>query len=293
MINDRFFDEVQQGTWLVQGHEVKLPLFYRDGSAMMATFPARIGALKALLPDRCFTPARLAPGVGMLAIIAFEYRDTDIGAYNELGLGVILDGSPKGFSVPVVPLLSGVAQRRLDAFVWHLPVTTHAAYVAGREFWNFPKFIASIGFTDSGEQRACQLTEGDRHVLALSASRVRAAFNLQFQLMAHMWQDGQPQGGRFEIRASQVGVSLRRGAASVKLFDDHPISRDLDRILVSRRSIFYAYLPQMESILFGPNRVSLPLIQRAHSWASASTEEPVEARSFASRGVDGYGANHG
>ena len=44
---------------------MRIPTFYYDGSGIGAVFPARLAALRRLMPDRRFTPARLAPGLGV------------------------------------------------------------------------------------------------------------------------------------------------------------------------------------------------------------------------------------
>ncbi len=58
-----FFQDVSQLELALDGYDVRLPIFYYDGSAMTGVFPARLSALRERMPDRRFQPARLAPGV--------------------------------------------------------------------------------------------------------------------------------------------------------------------------------------------------------------------------------------
>ena len=73
--------------------------------------------------------------------------------------------------------------------------------------------------------------------------------------------DGQPQHAEFTINRLQVAMTLRPGAALLELGERHPIARELDRLLVSKRSLQYQYVPQFEGILHGPEHLTLPLLQ--------------------------------
>src|SRR3712207_3620768 len=87
-----FFDGITRVDLAYDGHTGRLPLFFTDGTTMTALFAAKLGALRRLLPDRRLVPARLAPGVGLIAVMAVEYRGGDAGAYEEVLVGIVLKG---------------------------------------------------------------------------------------------------------------------------------------------------------------------------------------------------------
>jgi hypothetical protein len=74
--------------------------------------------------------------------------------------------------------------------------------------------------------------------------------------------DRQPQGSEFKINAIDMGVSLRSGVASLQLGERHPIARELADLLAWSRPIQYQYIARLEGILYGPEHLSLPLIDR-------------------------------
>src|ERR1039457_7685788 len=86
-----FFDGVTQSEVAIAGQPAKVQIFYYDGTAIQAVFADRLGALRRLMPDPRFVPARLAPGLRAVAVTCFEYRDTDLGPYNELAISVVLN----------------------------------------------------------------------------------------------------------------------------------------------------------------------------------------------------------
>jgi hypothetical protein len=257
-----FFDGVTQMEAALGDEPVKLPIFYYDGTATGAVFPARLGALRRLMPDPRFSPARLAPGLGAVAITCFEYRDTDIGPYNELAISVVLNEPSFLPNLPGRALIASLRRRQLHAWVHHLPVTTEIARAGGVELYNYPKFVGGIDFEETGTHRVCRLREGQEHILTLSGERIATPRSEQVQLFSHLWMDRQPQGSEFKINAIEMGVSLRPGVASLQLGERHPIARELADLIAWRRPIQYQYMARFEGILYGPEHLSLPLIDR-------------------------------
>ncbi len=260
-----FFEGVEQVDAMLIGQPAKLPIFYYDGTAQTAVFPARLGALRKLLPDPRFVPARLAPGLGAVGITCFEYRDTDIGPYNELAISIILNQPRHVSNLPGRALLTGLRDKQLHAWVQHLPVTTEIARVGGVDLYNYPKFIASIDFEERAGRRICRLGEDEEHILTLDGPLIPTPDSGRLQLFSHIWMDRQPQESEFKLNVTAGGRSLRRGAARLALGARHPIARELAGVLVSRRSIYYELMAPFEGILYGPEHLSLQFVHRALS----------------------------
>lgn len=260
-----FFEGVPQVEAKLAGQSARLPIFYYDGIAQTAVFPARLGAARRLLPDRRFVPARLAPGLAAVGITCFEYRDTDLGPYNELAISVLLNDPPFLANPPGRALLRDLGRKQLHAWVQHLPVTTEIARAGGVELYNYPKFVGSIEFEQAAGRRRCRLAEGSERILSLDGGVIPTPRSGELQLFSHLWMDRQPQSSEFKLNVLAGGRSLRSGAARLTLGERHPIARELASLLVSRRSIYYELLGSFEGILYGPEHLTLPLIQRANA----------------------------
>jgi hypothetical protein len=270
-----FFEGVSQMDVALHGESIRLPIFYYEGSAISAIFPARLRALRELMPDPRFSPARLAPGVGTVAVTCFEYRDTDIGPYNELAISVPLNEPWSAPNVPGRALIESLRRRQLHAWVQHLPVTTEIARLGGVELYNYPKFIAGIDFEQTDCWRTCSLSEGQEPILTLAGTPIATPRQERFQLFSHLWMDQQPQASEFKINASAMGVSLNRSAAELELGTRHPIARELRSLLYSQRPIQYQYIARFEGILYGPEHLTLPLIQRFGARIGTSEAAPA------------------
>jgi hypothetical protein len=273
MRNSPFFDGIAQTDLTVNGQVLKVPAFYYDGTAMTAIFPARLSTLRAVLPDPRFVPARLAPGIGAVGVSCFEYRDTDLGPYNELAISIVLNEPYFRANLPGRSAISALRRRQFDVWVHHLPVTTEIARAAGVDYYNYPKFLASIDFREEHGRRSCRLDEGSEHILTLSGRTNSTPHSGGLQFFSHLWMDRQPQGSEFKINSVAMKETLSPDAASLTLGMEHPVARELADMLLWHRPVYYHYLARFEGILYGPEHLTAPLLHRA--LAATPVSDPV------------------
>lgn len=257
-----FFDGIRQVDAEIAGRPAKVPTFYYEAAELTALFPARLRELRRLMPDRRLEPALLAPGLGVVAISCLEYRDTDLGPYNEVAVAIPTNEPSFRLNFPARALWQAERRGQMHSFILHLPVTTEIALRGGIDLFNFPKFLATIDFDDVGGDRRCRLAAGQKPILTLTGHRLAASRRERLQHFCHLWMDGQPQQAEFAVQRLQVGTSYRPGAAVLQLGEDHPVARELDRLLVSRRSLRFEYAPRVEAILYGPEHLTPSLLRR-------------------------------
>ncbi len=163
-------EEVEQKEVAITGGSCAVPVIYREVFAVAGIFLAPTLKLRDLLPTSKLVPAEVMPGKGLLAVVAFDYRDTSIGPYREVGIAVPARYRPR-FNPMLVPPLRMAASLSYEAFVWQLPVTTETALHAGIDIWGYPKFLAEIEFEES-EEGGSGLGVLSGRVLRLRARRV-------------------------------------------------------------------------------------------------------------------------
>lgn len=134
--------------------DVALPVLYRDASAVFAFFRVDpLAAAQVIAAGAPLAPARFAGGTALAALAAYDYRDTTIGPYREVGLAIAV--IPKEVRAPTLPLLHLLREPAHHDVGWHvvdLPVTTAVADVGGRELYGFPKFVTELGVTLRGDE---------------------------------------------------------------------------------------------------------------------------------------------
>lgn len=88
MRDDPFFKDTPRKALVMEGESIEFPILYYDFRMISGTFAAKTKKLIGILPHPNFKPIEIFPGTGMIIIVAFEYNDTSIGSYNEIGLAV-------------------------------------------------------------------------------------------------------------------------------------------------------------------------------------------------------------
>jgi hypothetical protein len=229
----------------VAGREITLPIHYRDAEAIMAFFPVPSTKAAELLPTKRFRLVEVFPGTSVLAVVAFEYRDTDVGPYNELGLCFPVLYNSR-FPIPLVPLLLEKWYPGLGFYIHHLPVTTEIAWRAGLEIWGYPKFVAGITFEENATRRICRLEEAGKHILSLAIKKPDHQRQEKRNLITYSIREG-------EILKTVIPAQLkigytRLGGATLEL-GEHPVAQELRGLTISPRAIEVRYVPSMQSIL--------------------------------------------
>ncbi|MDN5918149.1 MAG: acetoacetate decarboxylase family protein [Pseudonocardia sp.] len=144
---------LDDGSWEIQGHRVTFPVRIRD---------AGVGLSTHLVPTRQVRGVLAAAGVRLTPFSLFgrtpvfvmfvDYRDNDLGTYDEVGV-----------AVPV--RYTGPGGSRWGVHVLQLPVTETFTMEAGRALWGMPKWLARADLEISGGRVGCRLEQDGRRVL--------------------------------------------------------------------------------------------------------------------------------
>lgn len=161
---DPFF-QYPRTTFATSEGNVELPILYYDDSQVLALFLVDYDRAQAMVRGEGMEAARFVGGKALVGVAFYEYRQTSIGVYNEVGVAIAV--VPAGTRSPSFPLLS--MMRSLDKgsvgfFIVDLPVTTAAACAAGREIWGYPKFVTPIRFALKGERFSGTVTDPESEV---------------------------------------------------------------------------------------------------------------------------------
>lgn len=239
---DTFFDNVRQAPAKTSTGTCDLPILYRDASQFGVFFRIDLDRARALLKDRSVEPWPIA-GAAMGAIYVWEYRDSTVGSYNELGLGI--QARRRGSRPSVLKLgLDMRAQDDQGIWVVDLPVTTEAAYQAGVDLWGYPKYVTPIETRFEKESAGVRL--GDELTLSIGSMRGPSR---KLPVVTYT-----ARGGKLIRTVIEVGEPVRWGSASsaaLRVIGDGPTARSVRALgldtarplLAFRTDRFRAILP--------------------------------------------------
>ena len=243
-----FFQGIKQWEISREGFEGKLPVFYYDTTSLTAIYTASTNRVEKLLPLPQMKPIEMVPGRCLVAFTAFEYRQTDIDAYNEFSIAFLVT-----YDKPVIPFATAaalMAQRKFTAYVWQLPVTTEVARVGGVEFYGYPKFIADIEFRKEPHQITCNLSENGEKILSLTGSVLPTKKEKHARYVTYSVCENIPLVTNIFINPIEMGQSRNKKAVSLEIGTDHSISEALQDIGLSQFPVQYQYSPLNQGILF-------------------------------------------
>ena len=220
------FFAVPQRDIAIRGVPARSPTFYRDVRMLMGVFTADLAQCQAelsrLAPQLASSAVRVLPGRGLVAIQAFAYRDTDVGPYGEIAVSIAVRPPGSRLPGPVIAARSAISGD-FHGVVVTMPVTTDLALWGGLDFFNFPKYLADIDFTESPYGTTCALRE-------------RASGTLELELVGKRL--------RTRPRPSPERAGLHGGPPSVCTFNSYPtidgrLSRARVRLHVLERGTSY------------------------------------------------------
>lgn len=248
MRDTKFFEPVEQVAVEWRGEPYPLPAFYYDLTSVMVHFLTPVKKIQALLPSDRLYPMRMMPGKAVTTIIFYEYRDSDIGPYNEMLIGfpVTIDGpAPMGLGLRTAGL------KGATSFIWHLPVTTEIARDMGIDVAGYPKILADITFDAGGRWLTCRTEAAGQHVLTLSVRRPRTKLvERRWPVEAVTVRDRWVQRTPAVVNLRNLGSTWRAGSVRLET-GDHPIGREVADLGLGR-PIALAYAPDSQLILTRP-----------------------------------------
>jgi hypothetical protein len=242
-----FFASTRPGQPAVFGAaSFELPILYFRDDLFALFFTADYQKAKALMPSPKLHPVALPGGRTMLGVAAFNYHDTSIGPYGEVGviLPAVYGAKPP---LPGVPALLEARYPGFGVLVLHLPVTKTVARDAGRGQWGYTKFVADMKFTSTPEYHQCEMSDEQTPILTMRVAK-RGMFHRDRQpLVTYSVKDG----NLIKTIVRQKGacrMNVRPRASFLKL-GDHPAAETIRALGIGERPIQSRYYVERSGIL--------------------------------------------
>lgn len=244
MLAQDFFLGIPQVDVKVGPFNSRYPIFYRELAYMGVFLLAPLERVKSLLPSIRMHPFRLTPWHCMVTITATQYKDSDVGPYNQVSIGVpfVLDKATPVFTgmlhkPPEVPMI----------YTLYLPVTTELARVTGIEVANYPEFLAEIHFVEEDNWINCNVDSDGKNILKLSGRKISLKKYPRQRICPITVKDNRLLRSEFNFSESDVGNSKKPSDVHLE-FGNHPIGLQLKDLSLNK-VLQYQYYPSGQAIL--------------------------------------------
>lgn len=241
-----------QPTYQIQGREVGFPVVVRDASSGAATYLVPSAAARALLPGPEFELVELLPGRGLLVVAIIDYKDNDLGDYNEVSIALFV--RPRG-ERPAIPYLGNwrdLMRGNLGVHIIHLPVNQSFTQEAGSRIWGYPKTVQEIEFDYAPDRATCKLVVEGRHALTLSLPRGGDKSLPESEMKTWSYIDGAPHVTRAQQGVEGFGMSfgMKSGGAELTLGTGE-IADQLRSLGLPKRPLMCSWMEKFHAS-FGP-----------------------------------------
>lgn len=225
--------------------EFELPILYFRDDLFLLFFTADYGKIKALMPTDNLYPVTMPGGRAMLGIAAFNYIDTTIGPYGEVGVVIPAIYGKKG--LPGIPAVFESKYPGFGTLVMHLPVTKTKARDAGRSEWGYTKFVADMKFINTPEYHQVEMGEQGAEILTMRVAKKGYTAKDNKPLVTYSVKNGD----LIQTTIPQQGICRKcfaTGGSFLKL-GDHEVADSIKALDISDKPIQSRYYLQRSGIL--------------------------------------------
>jgi len=246
-------------SYQVLGRTVGLPVEVRSAAQWGAQYLVPAAAAQRLVGPTGLEVTGPVPGRALVALAVCRYDDTDLDAYHEVAVSVVVRRHDAARGIGASGRLREFARGDIGAYIHRLPVDQEFTCAAGRDVWGFPKWVTTIDIDEpsratTGTGTTIRLVDDGTHVLTLT---VAAGGRLHLPAQAppsYSFADGILR--RTEWTTTSQGTAGRVGGASLVL-GDHPMADELASLGLPRRALFSSSAAQMQAS-FGAAEVVTP-----------------------------------
>ena len=224
--------------YVIQGRRITLPAIVRDAKAGNAIFLVPTAAAQALIGDG-FDIVEMSPGQTQLVLGFVDYRDNDLGDYNE-GM-IVFMVRPAG------------ATGTEGTFIYKLPVNQSFTCEAGCAIWGFPKTVEQVGIEYGERSATCTLVMDGRHVFTLTVPRsTEAPAGSDMEMTTYTYLDGPTAvpfttGGGTVVSGGADGVVLTLGS--------HPLAEQLRSLGLPSPALMSTWMEHMHGTFGAPHKL--------------------------------------
>jgi hypothetical protein len=238
-------------TYQIQGRTVRMPVEVRDASAAVATFLVSTRVARQIVPPD-FEVVEVFPRRTPLAIAVIDYRDNDLGDYDEVSLTFFVRPRGARRGLPWLGAWLDLATGKLGTWIWKLPVNQSFTCEAGRTIWGFPKTVEQIEITRENGSVRCRLEMGGEHVLTLSVPAGGTKTLPDQATVTYTQIEGVAHRTRFVQGGS--GVRMAFGGARIEL-GTHLLSHALGALGLPKRALFSMWTEHMHGRFEAPEKI--------------------------------------
>lgn len=229
-------EKVDDTHYVIDGRPIGFPVVVADASMLMNAFIVDAAAAQDMIRGSGFRVLEVFPGKAVLQLLCVDYRQNDLGDYNEGAIifPVLTPGQTK--PLPFFGALSRMALGRAGNFVYRMPVDQEFTTHAGRFIWGFPKWVARIDIEFAGKRASGTFYDEGELVYGIAAKAGGATRVKEQRIASLAIRDGRA-WKTFGTNTGS-GATFSLGGEIPVIGERHPLALELRALGLPKKPLF-------------------------------------------------------
>lgn len=225
-----------ESSYTIDGKDIAFPVVVADASMLMNGFLVDAKAAQAMLADTGFRVVEILPGKAILQLLAVDYKENDLGDYNEGAIifPVLAPGEKKPF--PFFGAIKRMGNGSLGNFVYRMPVDQEFTTHAGRFIWGFPKWVSRVDIEFGPSVARGTFIDEDELVYSIEAKTGSSTAPKEQNAASLAIRDGK--AWKTYGTNTSSGVTFSLGGKVPEIGDRHPLAKELRGLGLPKKPMF-------------------------------------------------------
>ena len=246
---------LEPGRYAIDGRMVTFPVVVADAAMCMNAFLVDAKAAQAMIADSGFRVLELWPGKAILQLLAVDYRQNDLGDYNEAVIlfPVLTPGEKQPF--PLLGPIRRLATGAVANYVYRMPVDQAFTAHAGRYIWGFPKWVTRVDIEFNASRAAASFIDDGQPVFSISARTGGTGVAKEQRAASLAIRDGKA----WKTCGSNAGtgVTFALGGELPRIGESHPLAQELRGLGLPKKPLFSLSIASATMRFDGPETVAI------------------------------------
>ena len=247
--------QVDAAHYQIDGQSITFPVRVADAAMLMNAFLVDATIAQKMINDSGYRVLELFPGKAILQLLFVDYRQNELGDYNEGAIifPVLTPGEKK--PLPFFGALKRMAAGTVGNFVYRMPVDQEFTTHAGRFIWGFPKWVADIDITFGEKIASGRFMDEGELVYGLSAKTGGEAKAKSQRAASLAIRDGK--AWKTYGTSSGSGLTFALGGTKPTIGDKHPLALELRQLGLPKKPLFTVSMTQTAMDFAAPEAVDI------------------------------------
>jgi len=241
--------------YTIDGREINFPVVVAEASMLMNGFLVDAGAAQGMLAGTGFRAVEILPGKAILQLLAVDYKQNDLGDYNEGAMlfPALTPGEKTPF--PFFGALKRLAQGSIGNFVYRMPVDQEFTTHAGRFIWGFPKWLSRIDIEFGPRIARGTFIDDDELVYSIEAKTGGSTSPKEQRAASLAVRDGK--AWKTYGTNNSSGMTFALGGAAPGIGDNHPLAKQLRALGLPKKPLFTVSVEHTRMTFGAPESVDI------------------------------------